>query len=960
MSGRARGVIVATAVGLTLLALPLSAHASFGFMPGDEGFEMVPEEEAKVAAVAGSHPFELRAKLAFNTTESPAQPGVSFPDGDPRALRIELPPGLLANPQALQGCPVEDFASPRISPFELSASAESCPDSSQVGTVDVSTVRNGDAVTRRFGVFNLAPPPGIPAELGFAPFGSPIALALQIESSVSGEYSLSLEADDLPQSIGISALEFRIWGTPWAAIHDGERGSCLNEVEPTFPWSKCSVGSPVQQPPQAFLTMPTRCEGPMTFKASASAWQGGSPVSASFTPAAVLRECGSLAYEPTSFGQLTNHSAGSSSGFAFDLVNKSVGLVDPASLVQSQARQAVVTLPEGATLNPSLGAGLGVCTPAQLGAEKATEPQGTGCPNGSKIGSFSVRTPLFDRELQGAIYLAEPDDPAAPGAENPFDSLLAVYLVAKSPVRGVLIEVAGKLTPDPQSGRITATFENLPQLPYDELEVNFKSGQRAPIVTPAACGAAATEIDLAPWAGSAATARSTTVTPIEHGVAGGPCPSGAPPFSPRVVAGSINSNVGSYTPFYLHMSRGDSEQEITSYSAVLPKGITGRLAGIPFCSDAAIAAARSDSGFAETANPSCPQASQVGRTFSGYGVGAALTYAPGRIYLAGPYHGQPLSLVTINAATIGPFDLGTIVIRSAFSVEPTTAQLAIDSRASDPIPHIIDGIPLHLREIRVIMDRREFTRNPSSCEPSEVVSTLTGSGARFGDSADDSTAVGGNHFQLLNCRTLDFKPKLGIRLRGPSHRRAYPSLRATFASRGDLDSNLKTIEVTMPHSEFLASNHIGGICTREQFAAERCPPNSVYGKAVAYTPLFDEPLRGDVYLRSSDNTLPDLVASLRSGSIRIVLDGKIGPAKGGIRVQFENLPDAPLSRFVMTMSGGKHGLLVNSTDICARPPLATVKALGQNNLGAIFTTRLRGQCKGKGKKPHHGNGGQGK
>ena len=151
----------------------------------------------------------------------------------------------------------------------------------------------------------------------------------------------------------------------------------------------------------------------------------------------------------------------------------------------------------------------------------------------------------------------------------------------------------------------------------------------------------------------------------------------------------------------------------------------------------------------------------------------------------------------------------------------------------------------------------------------------------------------------------------------------------------------------MPHSLFLEQAHIRKICTRPQFAAERCPASSAYGQAVAYTPLFDEPLRGKVYLRSSSNTLPDLVANLRAGAIRIVVEGQIGPAKQGIRVLFDNVPDAPIKRFVMTLDGGKWGLLVNSADICASPPLATVKALGQNNLGASFSTELRGQCKRK-------------
>jgi hypothetical protein len=291
------------------------------------------------------------------------------------------------------------------------------------------------------------------------------------------------------------------------------------------------------------------------------------------------------------------------------------------------------------------------------------------------------------------------------------------------------------------------------------------------------------------------------------------------------------------------------------------------------------------------------------------------------------------------------------VIRSAFDLDPRTAQLQIDSRASDPIPHIIDGVPLHLRDIRVYMDRHQFTRNPTSCQASQLISTLTGSGASFATPADDSTATVGKHFQLLNCLTLGFRPRLGLRLRGGTRRGAYPSLRATFAARGARDANLSRIAVTMPRSLFLAQEHIRGFCTRPQFEAERCPRGAIYGRAVAHTPLFDQPLRGPVYLRSSSHALPDLVASLRSGAVRIVLEGRIGPSKrGGIRAFFADLPDAPINRFTITFYGGRRGLLVNSADICTTPPLASVKALGQNNRGAIFRSKLRGQCAKKQRK----------
>jgi hypothetical protein len=940
----ALGLVALLAVAGSLLAAPV-AQGAFGFLPGAEGFAIQAEQGAAPATLSGSHPYVMSAHIAFaQGGEAEGQPGINFPDADLRELTLRMPAGLLANPSVLPTCSISAFHTPRISPFEESTSGESCPAETQLGTAELHTPT---AAPRRFGLFNLAPPPGAPAQIGFAPYGEPIALTAQLRPGAHGEYSLTLEAAGFPQSLAVSGLDLRLWGTPWAASHDAERGNCLNEAEPDFPWAKCSVGTPLLKPPAAYLTMPTDCTAPLSFAATAVSWQGAQTATASYTPQsggkdAVPQGCGLLRFEPSAFGQLTSRKASSSSGFNFLLSNNADGLTEPEGRIGSPVKRAFVSLPGGVTINPSLGAGLGVCTPGQLNNESAGSNQGEGCPNAAKIGDFSVRTPLFEGKVEGAIYLAAPRD-------NPFGSLLAVYLVARNSQRGFLVKVAGELRPDLATGTLSAIFDDLPQFPYTDLELNFRTGQRAPLITPAACGAASTQIEMTPWAGELLVARSATSSNVESGIDGGPCPSGIPPFKPQVTAGSINSNVGSYTPFYLRLSRGDAEQEITSYSMVLPKGITGRLAGVPFCPESAIVAARAATGSGETINPSCPKASEIGRAISGYGVGSSLTYAPGRFYMAGPYHGSPLSIVVVNSATVGPFDLGTVVIRFAFDVDERTAQLRINSTGSDPIPHIIEGVPLHLREIRVFMDRPKFTRNPSSCLASKVISTLNGSGAQFGNSVDDSTATATNHFQLLNCRTLGFKPKLGIRLRGPSRRGAFPSLRATFASRGDRDANLKGIEVTMPHSLFLAQNHIRTICTRVQFAQERCPAGSIYGKAVAHTPLFDQPLRGNVYLRSSSHRLPDLVASIRSGAVRITVDGKIVPAKHGIRVQFEDLPDAPIDRFVMTLRGGRHGLLVNSSNICATPPTATVKALGQTNLGAVFTTTLRGQC-GKGKK----------
>ena len=604
-----------------------------------------------------------------------------------RDLSLALPPGLIENPTVAPVCSQADFHTPRESPWEASLSGESCPDRTQVGTIEVRSSYGGGE-TRTFGLFNLQPPPGSPSEVGADPYGAPLIFVPAIRQS-EGEYGLTLQARDLPQLASITGLTLTLWGVPWSVLHNEQRGNCLNEAEPGFGWAKCSVGRPskVEDAPKAYLTLPTNCEGPLGFSATATSWQGGTASAAASAPA--LGECGSLAFEPHPFGQLSNPHASSPSGYAFDIEVDDSGVVEPAKRAPSAVRKAVVKLPEGVTINPSVGAGLGVCTPAQYAAETPTSPPGAGCPNESKIGDFTVNSPIVSGSFEGSIFLAAPFD-------NPFHSLIAVYLVAKQPQRGVLVKVAGEVQADQGSGSLTATFDKLPQLPYSELEIHFREGQRSPLATPDSCGSFATSTDLTAWRDPGLVRHTDSTVPISAGVGGGPCPSGTPPFNPQATGGTLNSRAGAYSPFYLHLTRGDTEQEIVSYSATLPPGLLGKVAGIPFCSEADLARAAHRGGVEERDDPSCPAASLIGHTYSGYGLGSVLSYAPGNLYLAGPYNGSQFSIVAIDAALVGPFDLGTVIVRSAIRVDRTTGQVSIDAKGTDPIPHIIDGIPIHL------------------------------------------------------------------------------------------------------------------------------------------------------------------------------------------------------------------------------------------------------------------------
>jgi len=943
--------LAACALGLCLL--PAAAQADFGLLPGSAGFSAIATADGGQLRdeQAGSHPFALVTELNFELgPESPGQPGVPFSDGDLRDLQIDLPPGLIENPSALPRCTQAQFHTPRVSPFGPSLSGESCPAKTQVGTVAVRTSLGGGS-TRTFGVFNLIPPPGSPSQLGFSPYGAPVALASHVRETGS-EYGLSLALRNFSQQIELLGLRLEVWGTPWSVAHDGQRGNCLNEADPADPNAKCSIGPLKSNPHLAYLTLPTSC-APLTFHVTAGSWQQPGSVSATSTGPR-LGECDSVRFEPLPLTRLNTARAGSPSGLEFELQGDSDGLLEPARRASSQVRKVVLRLPEGMTINPSVGSGLGVCTPAQYAAETVASPPGAGCPNVSQIGELVVQSPLFEGEIKGGLYLAEPDDPESPGAENPFDSLLALYLIAKSPERGVMVRLAGKVSADPATGQLVTTFDGLPQLPYSRFTVHFRDGQRTPLATPPTCGTYQSLAEVTPWLGSAAKLSIPSGFPVEAGIGGGPCPAGTPPFHPGATAGSINRNSGAFTPFYLHLTRTDFEQEITSYSAQLPPGLLGKLRGIPYCPETAIAAAKLNSGFGEAQRPSCPAASSIGHTVAGFGLGSVLAYAPGGLYLAGPYHGAPLSIVAVDSATVGPFDLGVIIVRSAIRIDPRTAQVVVDSAGSDPIPHIIRGIPLHLRDIRVYIDRPEFTVNPTSCERFSTDSVLNGSGASFAFAADDSRASVTSPYQVSNCSARGFEPRLSLSLKGGTKRGDYPALKAVVRPRPG-NANIGSASVALPPSIFLAQEHIETICTQPQFAAQRCPAGSRYGWARAVTPLLGVPLEGPVYLRASSNPLPDMVADLSGQGIRIEVAGRIDSVNGGIRGTFDVLPDAPVTKFTMTLAGGKRGLLVNSEDLCAAPQRARALMVGKNNHVSLTHPRLRSRCHGRA----HGKKGRG-
>jgi hypothetical protein len=922
---RRLGASLALAALCALASAP-TANAAFGIHDFDVTFS---DSTGAAQTLAGSHPYELRTAFKANlkTVGSKELPEEAIKD-----LEVFQLPGFIGDQSAVPKCETVDFLA-KNGP----GNARMCADSTAVGIIDTELSEGEGVGGFTSPVYNLEPPPGTAARLGF--FAGPVPVTISITVNEAPPYNLIAHTRNISQVLEFFGADLRLWGVPADPVHDQDRGPCYIDA------TSCPAGVP----PRPFLTMPRACEGPLRTEYELDSWQHPGTWVKGFSeshddasppnPQGMLG-CGGLGFGPTTEAEPSTTSAESAAGLDFTIDVADEGLKDPDGRAKADIEAIRIALPAGLTANPSAAEGLGVCSLDQYQAESLALK---GCPEASKLGTIEAETPLLEEHpLHGSLYLASQ-------ADNPFGSLLALYLVVRDPELGIFIKLPVKVETDPASGQIVTTVEGIPPFPLSHVVTNLRSGPRAPLITPPSCGTYTTLAELTPSSGAAPLISKSSFQ-IDSGVDGGPCPKGGtPPFEPGFQAGALNNNAGSFSPFYMRLTRRDGDQDLTKFSAALPPGMVAKLAGTSRCSEAGIAAARARSGVGqgreELASPSCPAGSQIGSVKAGAGVGALLTWVPGKVYLAGPYNGAPLSAVGIVPAVAGPFDVGVVVARFALRIDPRTAKVTVDGAASDPIPHILAGIPLKVRDIRAYVDKQDFTINPTDCEPFSVGATLWGGGADVFSPSDDSPLTRETPFQAANCASLGFKPILTLKLKGGAKRGDHPALTGTYRPRPG-DANLSGLVLRLPRSAFLDQAHIRTICTRVQFAAKACPPGAIYGQATAYTPLLDQPLSGPVYLRSSDHNLPDFVADLH-GLIDVEAVARIDSKNGGIRATFSEVPDAPLSKVTVQMQGQKKGLIVNSTDLCFAKHKAAAQFSGHNGKRYGAKPAVQARCGGK-------------
>ncbi len=887
-------------------------------------------------AAAAHPPVGFTQFIVKHTTEEVGPLKFEKPVGELADVRVDLPVGLSVNPGATPRCDLSQFE----------ASAASCV-AAKVGTAFVTAadpVLGVVAPPLTADVYNIKPRPGQPALFGLDLLGNEVFLEADVEWGGDFHEGFSIS---VPKVVELPGLEGFVLKN--RLVFDGTSGDGTFITTPSTCLGPAGTG-----PGQSgnvystwLLAASYTEEAALGYQFPASAVP---PFESPIPPGTSPKSCATIPYAP---GLGVDAGTPQTDSPAGATVTATVPHIPGGGNQDSSVtRSAAVALPVGMGLNPSAANGLQTCDDSQFPL-KGKAP--TSCPSQSKVGTVEIQSPpLPEGNLTGDVFVAKQlsRDPES-GDEY------RIFIDARSDRYGVEVRLLGRVRANPVTGQLTTTIAETPQVPFTSFKLDFDDGPRAVLSSPPICASSAAAT-MTPWSGNAPASPQAPIV-LSSAPGGGACAKtlAERPFSPGFSARPKGTKAGAYSPLDLRITRNDGQQELKGVDVTLAPGMTGKLAGIPYCPASALAAAAGNAGAAEKAKSSCPAKSLVGSATVTAGTGSAPLQIGGKVFLSGPYHGAPLSLAVITPATAGPFDLGTVVVRVALFVDPETAQIRA---LSDPIPNVYGGTQLSVRAVDVGVDRKNFTLNPTSCGPLSSTGTLNGGGADPANPAAFSAFGVSTPFQTSDCGALGFKPKLFTRLFGgrkATKRNQHPKFRAVLVAR-EGDANISRAALTLPHSQFLDQSHIRTICTRVQLAANDCPKAAIYGYARAKTPLLDDELAGPVYLTSSSHELPDLLADLK-GQVNVRLRGVISAAKARIKNVFYPVPDVPVSKFVLTMKGGKRGLLVNSRDLCAKPSFSFMNFKAQN--GKPLRKKklpLRVPCGKKGGKAKQGGKQQGK
>jgi uncharacterized repeat protein (TIGR01451 family) len=848
------------------------AQAGFGFADANVWFA---NADGTLDTQAGSHPYSVITTYSLNVGSE------TYPadNEEPRDLTVNLPPGLIGDERAAPRCTRQQFDS------------EECPASTQVGVAPTGFAFGGKRLlTLIFPLYNLVPPAGTPAEFGFDLLGTHAFFDASVRSG--SDYGITVHVGDLPQR-SVVAGEVTIWGVPAESSHDAQR--CAKVAAST----ECGLSSGAARLP--FLTLPTSCTGPQSFSASGESWRGASSAisfptdDASGSPSG-FTGCERLGFAPSLTIAPDTSAADTPAGLTVDVRTPSQGLLNPEGLATSNIEDAALTLPEGVVVNPGAAPGLAACQLSEDGVETEHPPS---CPAASKIGTIEAQTPILEDSLKGNAYLL---------ASNPPE----LQLLLDAAGDGVELKVIAHIHLNETTGRVTTTLSDLPQAPLTDFKISFAGESQAALTTPSSCGVYNATADFTPWSAPLVpNAFPSSSFAIESGSGGAPCPPSPLPFSPSMVAGSTSDQAGGYTDFSLAITRPDDQQRISAFQFTLPPGLLGMVGSVPLC------------GEPQAALGDCPPSSEIAYTEAQAGAGPYPLLVPepgnprGSIYLTGPYKGAPYGLSIVVPAVAGPFNLGTVVVRGAISINPITAQATV---TTDPLPVVYHGVPPDLRTITGVVDRPDFIFNPTSCSPMPITGTVA--------SPAGAAARVQSRFQVGSCAGLLFQPGLSVFASGKTSKANGASLdvRLTYpigprgSNQATAQTNIAKVKVELPKQLPARLTTLQKACRSSTFAANPagCPAASVVGVLRASTPVLPGELTGPAYFVSNGGAkFPELVMVLQTGEVRVDLHGETFiSAQGVTSATFANVPDAPLSSFELYMPQGPYSALAANGNLC--------------------------------------------
>jgi hypothetical protein len=931
-----------------------SAQTPFGV----ENLELVAENEGgSEDTQAGSHPFQLTTAIALNQllVPNPSEalakffPTAPLAAAEPKDLAVRLPPGLVGNATTLPQCSEAAFT------HEVGFK-DACPPETAIGVASATLfeaeipqfTNTGGVATATVPVFNLVPAKGEPARFGFDAFDTFVTLDTSVRTGE--DYAVVTSVSNISEIASVLSSEVTIWGVPSDARHNQSRGwSCLAGDRDASP--PCdSLG---QSQPAPFLTLPGSCTAPLRSTVLADSWRepGARLAEGSIDSSdsrwkearfesAPLQGCNQLPFTPSITLQPETQAGSTPTGLHVDVHVPQQPSASANGLAEADVKSTTVTVPRGVLVNPAAAHGLESCSETRIGFEKLTKFEGQRmavftptlpepfCPEAAKIGTVRVKTPLLAHELEGAVYLAQQ-------SVNPFESLLALYIVAEDPVSGVLVKLAGEVSLDENTGQVVSTFENTPQAPFEDFKVDFFGGPTGQLTTPAYCGTYTTTASLTPWSGSSAAAGAVSASssfPITSSCTSAPNPQ---PFAPSLQAGSTNNQAGAFTPFTLTIANPDGDQALRGLTMHLPTGLAAMISSLKPCPEP------------QAARNECGPESLIGHSTAYAGLGPEPYQFPGNVYLTGPYEGAPFGILVVTPAVAGScpscqgaqgagfptFNLGNVPVRSTINVDPSTAAVTI---TSDPFPTFVQGIPTQLKQINVTVDRPAFQFNPTNCNPLAITDTLTG--------AQGAIAAGSTPFHTANCASLPFHPTFEASTEAKNSKLEGAALRVRVTSQGLGVAGIAKTKVALPIALPSRLTTIQKACLAKVFEAnpESCGEGSNIGTAIIHTPVFVNPLRGPAYLVSHGNeAFPDVEFVLKGEGITIILDGKTDIKKGITTSSFEALPDAPFTEFETILPRGPHSALAANTNLCSKPLIMPTTITAQNGAVIQQQTHMR-------------------